>query len=74
MKINLYFNFVKVKTVKIKNDEDWKKDYVVTIWNKKRLFGYFKTTVVLRPVKLLHSTDKCLDLLTALYEGAGISE
>lgn len=73
MKINLYFNFIKVKTVKIK-DEDWKKDYVVTIWNKKKLFGYFKTTVVLRPVKLLHSTEKSLDVLTVLYEGAEIVE
>ena len=74
MKINLYFNFVKVKTVKIKENEDWKKDYVVTIWNKKKLFGYFKTTVVLRPVKLLHSTEKSLDVLTVLYEGAEIIE
>jgi hypothetical protein len=73
MKVNLYFNFIKVKTVKIK-DEDWKKDYVVTIWNKKKLFGYFKTTVVLRPVKLLHSTEKSLDVLTVLYEGAEIVE
>lgn len=74
MKINLYFNFVKVKTVKIKKDEDWKKDYAVTIWNKKRFFGGFKEKVVLRPIKLLHSTDKCLDLLTVLYEGVEIVE
>ena len=74
MKINLYFNFVKVKTVRIKEDEDWKKDYAVTIWNKKRFFGGIKETVVLRPVKLLHSTEKSLDVLTVLYEGADIVE
>lgn len=74
MKINLYFNFVKVKTLRIKKVEDWNQDYRVTIWNKKRFFGGFKETVVLRPVKLLHTTDKCLDILTILYEGADINE
>lgn len=74
MKVNLYFNFVKVKTVRIKKDEDWRQDYVVTIWNKKRFFGGFKETVVLRPVKLLHSTDNTLDVLTVLYEGAVLDE
>lgn len=74
MKVNLYFNFIKVKTVRIKKDEDWRQDYVVTIWNKKRFFGGFKETVVLRPVKLLHSTDNTLDVLTVLYEGAVLDE
>ena len=74
MKVNLYFNYIKVKTVKIKDTDNWYEDYVVTIWNKKRFFGGFKETVVLRPVKLLHSTDKCLDVLTILYEGADINE
>lgn len=74
MKVNLYFNFVKVKTVRIKKDEEWNKDYVVTIWNKKRFFGGIKETVVLRPIKLLHSSDKSLDILTVLYEGAMINE
>ena len=74
MKVNLYFNFVKVKTVRIKKDEDWRKEYVVTIWNKKRFFGGFRETVVLRPVKLLHSTDNTLDVLTVLYEGAVLDE
>lgn len=74
MKINLYFNFIKVKTIRIKRSEDWRQDYRVTIWNKKRFFGGFKETVVLRPVKLLHTTDKCLDVLTVLYEGAVLDE
>ena len=74
MKINLYFNFIKVKTVRIKKDADWRDDYVVTIWNKKRFFGGFRETVVLRPVKLLHSSDKALDVLTVLYEGAVLDE
>lgn len=74
MLINLYFNFIKVKTVWIKNVDDWKKDYKVTVWFKKRFFGSNKVTVVLRPVKLLHSTDKCLDIETRIYEGANIDE
>ena len=74
MKINLYFNFIKVKTVKIKDLEQWRQDYKVTIWFQKRFFGSHKVTVVLRPVKLLHSTDKELDVLTILYEGAEINE
>ena len=74
MLINLYFNFIKVKTVWIKNVDDWKKDYKVTVWFKKRFFGSNKVTVVLRPVKLLHSTDKCLDIETRIYEGASIDE
>lgn len=74
MKVNLYFNFVKVKTVRIKKDADWRDDYRVTIWNKKRFFGGFRETVVLRPVKLLHTDNKSLDVLTVLYEGAVLDE
>lgn len=74
MKINLYFNFIKVKSLRIKDIDKWKEDYKVTIWFKKRFFGANKVTVVLRPVKLLHSTEKELDILTILYEGADINE
>lgn len=74
MKVNLYFNFIKVKSVKIKDVDKWKEDYKVTIWFKKRFFGSNKVTVILRPVKLLHSTDKCLDIEARIYEGADINE
>lgn len=72
MKVNLYFNFIKVKSLTIKDVDKWKQDYKVTIWFQKRFFGANKVTVVLRPVKLLHSTDKCLDIETRIYEGAEI--
>lgn len=74
MRVNLYFNFIKVKSLRIKEMDDWKKDYKVTIWFKKRFFGANKVTVVLRPIKLLHSTDKCLDIEARIYEGADIHE
>ena len=76
MKVNLYFNFIKVKSIRIKDKDidKWKEDHKVTIWFQKRFFGANKVTVVLRPVKLLHSTDKCLDIETRIYEGANINE
>lgn len=74
MKIHLYYNSTKVKTVRIKEGTDWKQDYKVTIIGKKRYFGANIITLILRPVKLLRSTDKSLDLNCIVYEGAEISE
>ena len=74
MKIHLYYNSTKVKTVRIKNEAEWKRDYKVTILGKKRYFGANIITVILRPVKLLNSTEKSLDLNCIIYEGADISE
>lgn len=74
MKIHLYYNATKVKTVKIKNGEDWKRDYKVTIIGKKRYFGSNIITLVLRPLKILNSTDKSLDLNCVVFEGVDISE
>lgn len=72
MKINLYYNSVKVKTVKIKNQEYWKKDYRVTIWFKKIYFGANKVTLVLRPVRLLASSEKEYDLDCIVYQGVNL--
>lgn len=74
MRINLYYNSTKVKTVRIKKGADWKRDYKVTIVGKKRYFGAHIITLILRPQRLLHSSDKCLDLNCIVYEGAEISE
>lgn len=74
MKIHLYYNSTKVKTVRIKEGTDWKQDYKVTIIGKKRYFGANIITLILRPIKLLRSTDKSLDLNCIVYEGAEISE
>lgn len=74
MKVHLYYNSTKVKTVRIKEGTNWKQDYKVTILGKKRYFGANIITLILRPVKLLNSTDKSLDLNCIVYEGADISE
>lgn len=74
MRVYLYYNSTKVKSVRIKKGTDWKQDYKVTIIGKKRYFGANIITLILRPVKLLRSTDKSLDLNCIVYEGAEISE
>lgn len=74
MKVNLYYNSTKVKTTKLKKGADWKKDYKVTIIGQKRYFGANIITLILRPVKVLHSSEKCLDLNCIVYEGAEINE
>lgn len=74
MKINLYYNSVKVKTVKIKDNEEWKKDYKVTIWFNKKYFGANKVTLILRPIRLLASSDKEYDLDCQVYTGVALSE
>lgn len=74
MKVHLYYNSTKVKTVKIKEGTEWKQDYKVTIIGKKRYFGSNFITLILRPVRLLHSDDKSLDINCIVYEGVDISE
>ena len=74
MKVHLYYNSTKVKTVRIKDNEIWNKNYKVTIIGKKRYFGANIITLILKPVKLLRSTDASLDLNCIVYEGADISE
>ena len=72
MKVRLYFNHIKVKTVKIKESTEWNKVYRVKVFGKKRLFGYHIVEVVLKPVKLLRSEDDGIDIETRIYEGADV--
>lgn len=73
MKVNLYLNSLKVKSVKIKDNEDaLKKDYKVRVWNRKEVLGHFTAVVFLRPVSLLDSTEKEIDLNCVPYTGANI--
>ena len=72
MKVRLYFNFIKVKTVRIKEGVDWNQVYRVTVWGKKKMFGYHRAEVVLKPVKLLRSEDDGIDIETRIYEGADV--
>lgn len=72
MKVNLYYNKVKVKSVRIKGAFD--RNYKVTIWNQKKLFGLFKITTYLKPIKILDLKDKEVDLDCIIYEGVPILE
>ena len=49
-----------------------KKDYRVTIWFKKIYFGANKVTLVLRPVRLLASSEKEYDLDCIVYQGVNL--
>lgn len=72
MKVNLYYNKVKVKSVRIKGEYD--RNYKVTIWNHKKLFGLFKITTYLKPIKILDLKEKEVDLDCIIYEGVPILE
>ena len=72
MKVHLYYNSTKVKTVKIKDSENWNKNYKVTIIGKKRYFGANIITLILKPVRLMATNEKSLDLNCIVYEGAEI--
>lgn len=74
MKVHLYYNSTKVKSVRIKKGTDWNQDYKVTIFGKKRYFGANIITLILRPQRVLHSTEKNLDLNCIVYEGVEINE
>ena len=72
MKVNLYYNKVKVKSVRIKGEYD--RNYKVTIWNHKKLFGLFKITTYLKPIKILDLKEKEVDLDCIIYGGVPILE
>lgn len=72
MKVNLYYNKVKVKSVRIKGA--FERTYKVTIWNQRKLFGLFKITTILKPISILDLKDKEVDLDCAIYEGVPILE
>lgn len=76
MKVNLYINTRKVKTIKTKFT-DWnsiiKRDYKVTIFNQKDIFNKYIVTTYLRPVTLLENpTNKEVNLNCIIYGGANI--
>lgn len=77
MKVNLYISSRKVKSVKVKQFNDWneiiKRDYKVRIINQKDIFGKFIVTTYLRPVSLLADpTNKEVNLNCVVYGGANI--
>ena len=77
MKVNLYINTRKVKTIRVKKPDNWnsiiKKDYKVTIIGHKDMFNKFIVTTYLRPVTLLADpTEKEVNLNCIVYGGANI--
>ena len=77
MKINLYIGTRLVKSVKVKHFENWneiiKRDYKVTIYNQKDIFGKWKVTTILRPATLLMApNEKEINLNCNIYGGANI--
>lgn len=75
MKVNLFVNTRKVKSVRIKNvtnimNECIKRDYKVTIIGHKDMFGKHIVTTILRPTHLLNNPDKEVDLNCKIYGGA----
>ena len=74
MKVHLYYNSTKVKTVRIKKGADWNHNYKVTIIGHKRYFGSNVVTLILKPETVLYSSDKSLDLNCSVYKGAEINE
>lgn len=77
MKVNLYISSRKVKTVKVKEFDNWnqiiKRDYKVRLINQKDIFNKFIVTTILRPVALLTDpTNKEVDLNCIVYGGANI--
>jgi hypothetical protein len=73
MKVNLFYNNIYLATKYIKKTEDYKKDYKVTLLGKKKIIGLNLATIWLRPIALLHVTDKEIDLNCAIYNGAPIT-
>lgn len=75
MKVNLFINSRKVKSVRIKNvtnimNECIKRDYKVTIIGHKDMFGKHIVTTILRPTRLLNNPGKEVDLNCEIYGGA----
>ena len=77
MRVNLYISTRLVKSVKIKEFNNWdeiiKRDYKVRIINQKDIFNKRIVTTWLRPVTLLADpTEKEINLNCIIYGGANI--
>ena len=57
-KLHLYYNGVKIKTLRIdENEEPAKNTYVIRVWFKKFLFGNIVSGVVVKPVRILKNDE-----------------
>lgn len=58
-KLHLYYNGVKIKTIKIDEDEAPAKNiYCINVYMKKFLFGNIVSGVVVKPVRILYNNEK----------------
>lgn len=58
-KLHLYYNGVKIKTLRIdENEAPAENSYAITVWFKKFLFHNIVSGVVVRPVRLLKNDER----------------
>lgn len=58
-KLHLYYNGVKIKTLRIsENEAPADNTYAIRVYNKKFLFGNFVAGVVVKPVSILKNDEK----------------
>ena len=67
MKVYLYYNGKCIKKVK-----EIKDNYSIIVIGNKKLFGYFITRIVIKPVRLLINGEKEIHLGCVLEEGTEI--
>ena len=57
-KLHLFFNGKKIKTIRIDKDEAPADNvYIVRVIGKKDLFGSFISTIAVRPVRLIYTSE-----------------
>ena len=70
MKINLFYNNIYIKSVRIKNTESYERIYKIHIIGKRKTFGLNNITIWLQPTRVINISDKEIDLNCTIYEGA----
>lgn len=70
MKINLFYNNIYIKSVRIKNTESYERIYKIRVIGKRKIFGLNNITIWLQPTRVINIADKEIDLNCTIYEGA----
>ena len=70
MKINLFYNNIYIKSVRIKNTESYERIYKIHVIGKGKIFGLNNITIWLQPTRVINISDKEIDLNCTIYEGA----
>jgi hypothetical protein len=70
MKINLFYNNIYIKSVRIKNTESYERIYKIHVIGKRKIFGLNNITIWLQPTRVINISDKEIDINCTIYEGA----